>query len=135
MTRVILVPYDQLSRRSGALGAAVPGRDEILLVESDTMLRSRPWHAQRLFLILSSAAHLAADLRQDGFTVHERQAATVADGVTAFRADRPDATIVATEPRSRPLQRALKAIDVDLVPDTSFLTSRSDFAASMRWAM
>jgi deoxyribodipyrimidine photolyase-related protein len=47
--------------------------------------------------------------------------------VTAFRADRPDATVVATEPRSRSLQKALQAIDVDLVPDTSFLTSRADF--------
>lgn len=129
MTRVVLVPYDQLSRRSGALGAAVPGRDEILLVESDTMLRSRPWHAQRLFLVLSSAAHLAADLRRDGFTVHERRAATVSAGVQAFRVEHPAAEVVATEPRSRPLDRALRAIDVPLVPDTSFLTTRSDFAS------
>lgn len=128
MTRVILVPYDQLSRRSGSLGAAVPGRDEILLVESDTMLGSRRWHAQRLFLVLSSAAHLAADLRRDGFTVHERHAPTVTAGVVQFRAERPDARVVATEPRSRHLHRALQAIEVPFEPDTSFLTPRADFA-------
>lgn len=131
MTTVVLVPYDQLSRHHGALGQASPATHEILMVDSDRMLRSRTWHAQRLHLLLSAAAHLRADLTAEGFTVHHRRATTLADGITQFRRGRPEARIVATEPTSHSLHRALERLNVDLVPDTHFLTSRTDFA---RWA-
>lgn len=126
MTRVILVPYDQLSRDRGAMRDAVPGRDEILMIESERMLRSRTWHAQRLHLLLSAAVHHARDLREQGFTVHEGRAASVGQGVDAFRREHPNAHVVATEPRSRPLRTTLAGRDVDLVPDDSFLTPRDE---------
>ena len=86
--RVILVPFDQLHRDRGALRDADPERDQVLLVESESMLRSRTWHAQRLHLVLSAAAHLAQELRDAGFEVHEVSARTVVDGVAAMRARR-----------------------------------------------
>ena len=131
MTRIILVPYDQLSRDRGAMRDAVPGRDEILMIESEAMLRSRTWHAQRLFLLMSAATHHATDLRARGFTVHERRARSVSEGMSAFRDERTDARIVATEPRSRPLRTVLTKLGVDLVADDSFLTPRDDTLA--RW--
>ena len=131
MSTVVLVPYDQLSRHHGALADASAASHEILMIDSDRMLRSRTWHAQRLHLLLSAAAHLRSDLEAEGFTVHHRRATTLADGIAAFRRERPEARIVATEPTSHPLQRALARLDVELVPDTHFLTSREQFAA---WA-
>lgn len=131
MTTVVLVPYDQLSRHHGALADASAKTHEILMIDSERMLRSRTWHAQRLHLLLSAAAHTRAELRAEGFAVHHRRARTLSEGVTQFRAERPEAHIVATEPSSRALQRALEGLNVDLVPDTHFLTSRTDFA---RWA-
>lgn len=129
MTRVILVPYDQLSRDRGAMRDARPGVDEILMVESERMLRSRTWHAQRLFLLLSAAEHHAIALNERGFTVHRRRAETVASGVEGFRQDHPDAVVIATAPRSRPLDSALRSLGIELVPDDSFLTPRETAAA------
>lgn len=127
----VLVPYDQLHRNHGALAGADPSTHEILMIESQGMLASRTWHAQRLQLLLSAAAHFAQELRAEGFVVHTCSAASVADGITAFRARHAGAEIIATAPRSRPLMHALRALDVPLTEDDSFLTSRADFA---QWA-
>ena len=132
MTRVIVVPYDQLSRHRGSMRDADPGTDQVLMVESERMLRSRTWHAQRLHLLMSAAAHHAHALRAEGFTVHERSASSMSDGIAGFRAERPDVSLVATEPRSRPLRRVLVDHDVALMPDDSFLTPRD--ATVARWA-
>lgn len=128
MRDVILVAYDQLSRRHGALGRATPETHEVLLIDSDRMLRSRTWGAQRLFLILAAAEHLADELARDGFTVHRRQAATVATGVAQFRRD-TDAHLLMTHPSSFALTAAMTHAGVELVDDDSFLTSRADFTA------
>jgi deoxyribodipyrimidine photolyase-related protein len=127
----VLVAYDQLDRSRGALRHARPGEHPILLVESEGMLRSRTWHAQRLHLVLSAAAHLARELEGDGFTVDRMRAESTADGVRAYRAEHPDQRIVAAEPSSHGLMRTWLDAGVDLLPDDRFLTSREDFA---QWA-
>lgn len=127
----ILVAYDQLDRRHGALRDARPGEQSILMVESEGMLRSRTWHAQRLHLVLSAAAHLAGDLENEGFTVHRRTAASTAAGVDQYRRENPGHRIIAAEPSSRGLQRTWTAAEVELVTDDRFLTARADFAG---WA-
>ncbi|MFM8154956.1 MAG: cryptochrome/photolyase family protein, partial [Actinomycetes bacterium] len=70
MTDVVLVPYDRLSLNHGALAGVDPRSTQILMIESEQMLRSRTWHAQRLFLLMSAAAHVEQELRDRGFTVH-----------------------------------------------------------------
>ena len=134
---VVVVPYDRLSRTTGALRSADPGTHEVLMVESVGMLTSRRWHAQRLHLVLSAAAHLRADLAAEGFTVHHRQAPSTSAGIAAFRVDHPDARLVAGEPSSHGVLRAWRAQGVELLADDAFLTSRQDFAtwlASQRTA-
>jgi deoxyribodipyrimidine photolyase-related protein len=127
----IYVPYDQLHRHHGALAQATPATHDIVMVESTTMLQSRTWHAQRIQLLLSSAEHFAAELIAEGFTVHRITAATVTAGIEQFQQGNPNAHVIATEPRSRPLQRALLALDISLIADDSFLTSRTEF---QKWA-
>lgn len=122
------MPYDQLSRSRGAMADADPARDLILMIRSTGMIASRTWHAQRIFLVLSAAAHYADDLRTEGFTVLEVDADSVADGISRFRAENPATTVVATQPRSRALQSALLAAGVELAPDDSFLTARETWA-------
>jgi deoxyribodipyrimidine photolyase-related protein len=131
MTDVVLLPYDRLSLSHGAMAGATPETTEILLIESEQMLRSRTWHAQRLFLLLSAAAHVAQDLRDRGFIVHVMSASSVSAGVKAFALEHPDARIRCTEPSSSSSQRALIECGVELVPDDTFLTSREEFRA---WA-
>ncbi len=127
----VLVSYDQLDRRRGALGHARPDDHPILLVESEGMLRSRTWHAQRLHLVLSAAEHLARELEDDGFVVRRIRAASTADGVRQYRNENPDRRIVAAEPSSHGLMRTWTDVGVDLLPDDRFLTSRADFTG---WA-
>lgn len=130
MTRstTVLVAYDQLDRSHGALRHARPDEHAILLIESEGMLRSRTWHGQRLFLVLSAAAHLAADLEAEGYAVHRICAPSTAAGVRRYRSDHPGERIVASEPSSHGLMRAWTDAAVELIPDDSFLTSRTDFA-------
>jgi deoxyribodipyrimidine photolyase-related protein len=131
MTDVVLVPYDRLSLNHGALARVDPRSTQILMIESEQMLRSRTWHAQRLFLLMSAAAHVEQELRDRGFTVHALSAPSMRDGITAFRSENPSARIRCTEPSSAALQRALLECGVELVPDDTFLTSREEFRA---WA-
>lgn len=127
----VLVAYDQLDRRRGALRHARPDEHPVLLVESEGMLRSRTWHAQRLHLVLSAAEHLARELQDDGYVVHRIRAGSTADGVRQYREANPDRRIVATEPSSHGLMRSWVDAGVDLLPDDRFLTPRAEFAA---WA-
>jgi deoxyribodipyrimidine photolyase-like uncharacterized protein len=46
---------DQLNRSAGALRGAKPGDVRVLLVESQAKLRSKPWHRQRLHLVLTAS--------------------------------------------------------------------------------
>lgn len=126
MTTTVLVPFDQLSLTRGAMRDARPATHVILMVRSEAMIRSRTWHAQRLHLVLAAAAHHADALRGRGFTVHETSAPSVAKGVGNFRRQYPTTTVIATEPRSRPLSDALAAAGVGLVADDSFLTPRAE---------
>ena len=127
MKRLIFIPYDQLSLNSGVMRDADPSADEIVMIESRSMLTSRTWQASRLHLLMSAAAHHAQALERLGFTVHWREAKSAAEGLGEFRSANPGVEIWATEPRSRPLQTSLRNIDVTLVPDDSFLTPRTMF--------
>ena len=129
MRSVLVLPYDRLSRSAGPLRDADPARDEILMITSEGMLASRPWHAQRVHLVLSAAAHVRADLRAEGFTVHHLRAPATVTGIARFRSDHPDTHLVAPEPSSHGVRRAWRAAGVELRPDESFLTTREEFAA------
>ena len=128
MSRLVLIPFDQLSLTKGVMKDADPSVDQILMVTSSDMVASRTWHAQRLHLVLASAAHHAQALRTRGFVVHERRAANLIAGLDEFRHSQPGMPVVATEPRAQSLQSALQVADVQLVADDSFLTPRADFA-------
>ena len=126
----VFVPYDHLNLRRGALRNARPETHDILMVESDRMLRTRTWHAQRLHLLLSAGAHFRAECAAAGYTVHFRQAATTAAGIEAHRAETGQA-VIAAEPSSHEMFDNLRAIDVEFVPNDFFLTGRDEFA---QWA-
>ena len=67
--RIVYVPFDHLNRDRGALAGADPANDVLALVESERMTTGRPWHKERLFFLISSARHFAAEMRADGFDV------------------------------------------------------------------
>jgi deoxyribodipyrimidine photolyase-related protein len=129
--RLILVTFDQLSLTHGALGTAIPERDEIVFIESHDMLTSRRWHSQRLFFLLSSVEHTKSELEAGGFRVHSIRAANIREGVDSLRRTFPDLPIVSTTPSSRPLTEVLTSLNIDLVPNDNFLTTAEQFS---QWA-
>jgi deoxyribodipyrimidine photolyase-related protein len=130
--RLIYVAHDHLNRERGALKAANPATDVIVLVESQRMTTGRNWHKERLFFLLSSARHFAATLTDEGYTVRYIQAATTIDGLKQAKQEFGQLPIVCAEPSSFRQFEALKNFGVEFVPNDFFLTSRDLFA---QWAV
>jgi len=80
---------------------------------------------------LSAAAHFAAELRDRGFTVDERTAPTLAEGLAAHRAERAPVEVVATEANSPAGRRLQERCGVRTLRSTQFLCHPDEFA---EWA-
>ena len=64
MKRGIYVAFDQLHTGYGALKEANPNSDLVIIVESQRMLKSRKWHIQRLWFMISAARNFADELKK-----------------------------------------------------------------------
>ena len=129
--RTVWVLGDQLHRDIGALGAARPADSRILLITASGKVDGRPWHRQRLHLILTAMARFASELRAEGFEVDERVAPSMAAGIRAHRAEYGPDQVVVTEPNSRAARRLADRLGITQVRSNQFLCHPEDFAA---WA-
>ncbi len=71
--RWLYVPYDQLSTEIGPLGREAPGDVGVVMVESAAKGDRRPYHKQKLALILANQRHFALDLAERGVAVRYLQ--------------------------------------------------------------
>ncbi|MGA0442849.1 MAG: cryptochrome/photolyase family protein, partial [Candidatus Nanopelagicaceae bacterium] len=126
---LIYLAHDNLNRKKGALKNADPNTHEIIFVESQRMLKGARWHKQRVFFLLSAAQHFAKTLLEEGFTVHYIKAEDTATGIKSLA--NKYLKVISVEPSSYRLTEQLKSIDVELVPNDFFLTSRETFS---EWA-
>jgi deoxyribodipyrimidine photolyase-related protein len=127
--RSILVFGDQLNREIGALAAADPARDRVLLVESEALIHGRRWHRQRLHLFLAAMRRFARDLADAGFVVDHRRAETITAGIDAHRDEFAPEVVVATEPNSRTADALCTRLGIARVRSNQFLCHRDEFAA------
>ncbi|MDJ0849354.1 MAG: cryptochrome/photolyase family protein [Myxococcota bacterium] len=67
--RWLFVPYDQLSDAVGPLSREDPGELGIVLVENLWKPRRRPYHRQKLALVLASLRHFALEQAERGVAV------------------------------------------------------------------
>ncbi len=67
--RWLVVPYDQLSHAIGPLGREAPKNLGIVLVENPWKARRRPYHKQKLALILTNMRHFALEQAERGVAV------------------------------------------------------------------
>lgn len=131
--RWVFVPYDQLSDRIGPL-AAVPPRDlGIVLVESRAKANRRPYHRQKLALVLANVRHFALEQARRGVLVHH--VATDGDYATALAPlARELGPLVVQRPAERELRTELAPLLRDgalsEIPHEGWLTSADDFAAA-----
>jgi deoxyribodipyrimidine photolyase-related protein len=125
--RILYVAHDHLNLNYGVLKTANRETDLIVLVESARMTSGRPWHLERLFFLISSARHFAAELEAEGYQVRYIKAPTTIDGLQAIRAEVGDLPIHAAEPSSFKQLELLREFGVTFAANDFFLTSRPDF--------
>ncbi|CAN2172107.1 Photolyase PhrB-like [Candidatus Nanopelagicaceae bacterium] len=130
-TRALYLPFDQLNANHGVLRGADKKSDLLVLVESQSMISGADWHPERLFFLISSARHFAAELRADGFEVRYIKASNTVAGLKEIKNEFPSITFHAAEQSSYRLSRSLSEFGVETVENDFFLTPRNLFAS---WA-
>ena len=126
MKRAIFVPFDQLHREYGALADVDPKHDQIIFVESQRMLKSRTWHIQRLWFMISAARHFAQELTAAGFKVSYIKAESSRAGIESMMKSEQITKVIAATPNSYRMSQELSDL-VEFVPNDHFLTSRDEF--------
>ncbi|MGE0027778.1 MAG: cryptochrome/photolyase family protein [Thermoleophilia bacterium] len=130
-SRTIWILGDQLNMGVASLDDADPATDRILMIRSEGKVASKPFHPLRLRLVQEAMEAFAGQLRDRGFRVDHRTAATFAEGVEAHRRRyRPD-VVRAMEPMSWDGLRTMERLRVETVRSGQFLCHRDEFAA---WA-
>ncbi len=133
--RWIFVPYDQLSDGIGPLAAGPPEALGVVLVETAAKARRRPYHRQKLALVLANLRHFALEQAARGVAVRH----VAADGSYA-EALRPLAAelgpLAVMEPAERELREDLAPLvedgAVQVVPHEGWLTTEEQFGRSAK---
>jgi deoxyribodipyrimidine photolyase-related protein len=130
--RWLLVPYDQLHDGIGPLAEEPAAQLGIVLVESSAKAARRPYHQQKLAMVLANMRHFALEQAARGVAV--RYLATADDYATALGpVVRELGPLRVQRPAERELRAELKPLfdtgGLVEVPHGGWLTDRSDFAA------
>ena len=138
-TLVFVAPWE-CSRAIAQLPRSADPSVVACFIEAVDKGASLPWHRQKLVLVLSAMRHFADALREAGYRVDYRTAASYEQGLTdAARAHRAH-TVIATEGREwemvQSLARAVpllaaQGVSLELREDRGFLGTRQEFT---RWA-
>ena len=131
--RWVFVPNDQLSDAIGPLAEDDPGSLGIVLVESRWSLSRRPYHKQKIALLLSSMRHFALEQAARGVAV--RYLAIDAAYREALSPLIPElGTLTAMDPAERELREDLRPLAesgaLRLVAHQGWLTSREQFLSA-----
>jgi deoxyribodipyrimidine photolyase-related protein len=128
------VPYDQLHDQLGLLADLPPREVGIVLIESPWKARRRPYHRQKLALVLANQRHFALEQAERGVAVEY----LIHDGpYHEALAKRPGAggPLVVMEPAERELRTDLGPLVADgrieVQPHQGWLTTEADFRESV----
>ncbi len=120
---------DQLDPTLDVLAAA----DDVLLIEAHDFADRKPYHAHKLTLVFSAMRHLRGELRDRGHDVTYLEAGSFGDGLDAFLADRPNATLRLMRPASHGAGERLRDLvavrggRLELVENEGFLTAPAEW--------
>jgi deoxyribodipyrimidine photolyase-related protein len=125
----LFVPYDQLTCEFGPLAREAPGTLGIILVESPEKASRRPYHKQKLALVLTNLRHFALEQAARGVRV-KHLVGPYADALSALG----QTGIRVMEPAEWELREELKPLVASgvltVIPHEGWLTSPSDFEKS-----
>ena len=134
--RWLFVPYDQLSDAMGPLSKAAPGELGIVMIEAPSKAARRPYHRQKLALLLANPRHFALEQARRGVAVRYRVAPEHAQPYAAvLEAEAEElGPLVMMEAAERELRHELaplvRAGKLELEAHAGWLTRREDFEAS-----
>ncbi len=140
--RWVYVPYDQLSARIGPLAQGGPKELGIVLVESPWRAAQRPYHRQKLALVLANQRHFALEQAERGvavrYVVHD---GPYRDALASVQSEL--GALECMEPAERELREDLaplvKSGALKYLPHEGWLTTREQFVAgageSAPWRM
>ena len=133
--RWLFVPYDQLSDEIGPLSREDPGHLGIVVVENPWMAARRPYHKQKLALILSNLRHFALEQAVRGVSI--RYAVAAGPYRTALEPLIPElGPLRLMEPAERELRADLAPLVASggliMIPHEGWLTTPEDFRTSQR---
>ncbi|MBT8461256.1 MAG: cryptochrome/photolyase family protein, partial [Gemmatimonadetes bacterium] len=131
----IFVPYDQTSDRIGPLSRMDPADVGVVLVESPQKASLRPYHKQKLALILSNLRHFALEQAARGVAVrHIVSRGSYSDALAPVAAEAGGLTMMRAAERELRLDVARLVADglIDVVPHEGWLTTPEQFAASQK---
>lgn len=134
--RWVYVPYDQLDPAHPLLAAGPAHTVAVVLVESPAKASKRPYHKQKLALLLASQRHFALECAARGHPVvwHVSQG-SFGDGLLAVQARYGVRAFEAMEPAERELRADLHdagqaGLQLAVQTNTLWLTTQADFAAA-----
>ncbi|MCA8942822.1 MAG: cryptochrome/photolyase family protein [Planctomycetes bacterium] len=131
--RWIYVPYDQLSDRIGPLAVEDPDEVGIVIVESPAKAARRPYHKQKLALVLASQRQFAIEQARRGVAVrHVVDERGFAPALEDLAQELGPMRVM--QPAERELRVELADLvrggALELLPHEGWLTTPTDFAAS-----
>ncbi len=133
--RWIYIPYDQLSDGIGPLANEPAAELGIVMVESRRKARRRPYHKQKLAMVLANQRHFALEQAARGVAV--RYEFTEGGYAEALEGLTPElGRLRAMRPAERELRRELQPLvdtgKVEFLEHEGWLTTRDQFLASRR---
>ncbi|TVP58046.1 MAG: deoxyribodipyrimidine photolyase [Gemmatimonadales bacterium] len=131
----IYVPYDQLTDRIGPLSRLAPEETGVVLVESLWKPRRRPYHRQKLALLLSAMRSFALEQAERGVAVRYRTTSDRYSSAlrTVTREVGPLRMMRAAERELRvDLQPLVDDDLIEVVPHDGWLTTDGDFTRSQK---
>ena len=130
----LYIPYDQLNASLGRLARTDPAELGIVLVESPAKAARRPYHQQKLALVLANQRHFALEQAERGVAVHYVVAEHgYAEALAAVpREFGPLLMMEAAERELRvELQPLVESGALLVEPHEGWLTTRADFEHSV----
>lgn len=132
--RWIFVPYDQLSSAIGPLAREAPGEVGVILIEAPQKAARRPYHRQKLGLVLANQRHFAIEQAARGVAVkYVVSEGSYADALAPLAAELGPLRMMEAAERELRVELAslVEGRSIAVVPHEGWLTTRADFVAAL----
>ena len=131
--RWVYVPYDQLNDGFGPLTELPPREAGVLLIEDPGKAAQRPYHRQKLALVLANQRHFALEQAARGVAVDYRVAGSGGYAEVVRQAASERGPLIVQEPAERELREALRPLqggELEQVAHAGWLTTPAHFRSS-----